>query len=89
MEKGDVWAMLGLINIVVGVSLIIAPVLAIKTGYILSLIISVFITLFCYYTAWLLIVHQNRSLTIAQMIQNHFTNHACIWLKMYESSLAI
>ena len=75
--------MLALINTTMGATLIIAPVLAIKTGYIFSLIILALIALLCYYTAWALVIHQSNCPTISQMIEAHFVNNTYIWLKMY------
>ena len=69
VEKEDVWGVLSIIAIMFGSCIMVLPVLSIATGYVLIPFMVIAVGLLTYYTAWILVVHQNNNPTFRHMIK--------------------
>ena len=72
MNKGDGWAILGLINIMVGSGLLVLPVISMPLSpwiFTLAVWVMGFLT---YYTAYILADHQGRMKSTRAAISEHF-----------------
>ena len=74
ITKGEVTAFLGLLNGMIGGTILILPLLGLKTGFVLIPSVSIFYGLVACYTCLLIVEHLGQSKNIREAILEHFNN---------------
>ena len=72
----------GLLNYMIGGTVLILPILAMKSGYVNTILICLSMGYISYYTAILIVAHLGKSKDIKSSILAHFSNET-IYLKVY------
>jgi amino acid permease len=62
----------GLLNGMIGGTILILPIIGISTGYAMILIIASFLGFISYYTANLIVIHLGRAKNMKECVLNHF-----------------
>jgi amino acid permease len=62
----------GLLNGMLGGTILILPLVGLKTGYMTTFVITSFIGFISYYTAKLIVVHLGNARNMKECILNHF-----------------
>lgn len=85
---GNFLTILGLVNGMIGGTILVLPIMGIYTGYITTLIVCISLGYLTYYTSYLIILHLGKSQNISISVLAHFnknqnyltTYNLCIWL---------
>lgn len=81
---------LSIVNGMIGGLILLLPVMALETGWLLTLIILVMTGLMSYYSCYLCVIHTGSEADLDTAIQKHFWNsrkvkifyEVCIWLNL-------
>ena len=87
--KTDILGVTAIITSMVGSGVLMLPVAALNSGYALIPLVALGIGLMEYYTAHILLIHQNNNRTIKDMIKKHFESNGWVILYNIFSILAI
>ena len=71
----------------IGSGVLMLPVVAINAGYIMIPIIVVGVGLLTFYTARVLLLHQNKHRTVRDMVKQHFESHG--WVVFIDIAMGI
>jgi len=69
---GDTATVLGLVNGMVGGTILVLPLLGIRTGYITTMIVSLIVGYISYFTAKIYIIHLGKEKDIREAVLVHF-----------------
>jgi hypothetical protein len=65
----------GLLNGMIGGTILVLPIIGMTSGYITTILICSFVGFVSYYTAHLIVVHLGKAKNMTECILNHFNNN--------------
>lgn len=73
-SKGSILAYMGLLNGMVGGTILVLPLIGLQTGYILIPIVSLIFGSISFYTCYLILTHLGEAPTLKDSVKEHFNN---------------
>ena len=74
MEMSNSMTILGLLNGMIGGTVLVLPILGLRAGYIDTLVVSLFMGFISFYTGYLIVLHLGKAKSIKDYILSHFNN---------------
>jgi hypothetical protein len=75
ITKGEILAFLGLLNGMIGGTILVLPILGLDTGYLLIPCVSLIYGSISYYTCYLIVIHLGEAQNIREVVLEHFNNN--------------
>jgi hypothetical protein len=67
-------AIIGLLNGMIGGTILVVPIIGIRTGYIMTFLVCAILGYISYYTSYLIILHLGKGKNVTEYILAHFNN---------------